>query len=356
MRDAREARGTRGGVRDDFLNLSLVNCPLPIAHCLMLPPPYLSRMIKTLLVSLLFLIPMSILGSENQGSVQTFIMSDSVRVTIDKPVFLSTRKETIISFFALPNGNSTEQTMGKKMQEGDDWHFDIQHIKAQTIFIRKQMPEKNFVVIYLENNLKSWPAWKSRRPNYREVIPHIIDSLVGLIPGNMKTIYLNGHSGGGSFIFGYLASVEKIPAQVKRISFLDSDYGYDSTYYPKFKQWLKEVNGSSLNVFAYNDSVALYNGKPFVSAKGGTWYRSWLFLEHLTADFKFSKIKDDSLIVYKSPDKRIQFYFKNNPDQKIYHTKQVELNGFIHSTLCGTRYDSKKYLYYGPRAYVVYIE
>ena len=283
-------------------------------------------------------------------------MSDSVRVTIDKPAFFSQRKETIISFFALPNGNTTEQTMGKKMAEGDDWHFDIQHIRAQTVFIRKLMPEKNFVVIYLENNLKSWPAWKQRRPYYREIIPHIIDSLSGLIPGNMKNIYLNGHSGGGSFIFGYLASFERIPPQIKRISFLDSDYGYDSTYYPKFRDWLTDVKGAALNVFAYNDSVALYNGKPVVSAKGGTWYRSKLLLEHLSEDFKFTMVRDDSLIVYKNTDKRIQFYFKTNPDQKIYHTQQVELNGFIHSTLCGTRYDSKKYLYNNNRAYADLIE
>jgi hypothetical protein len=291
-----------------------------------------------------------------KAKYQTFFMSDSIRVTIDKPPFLSQRKETILTFFALPNGNTTEQTMGKKMSEGDDWHFDIQHIRAQTLFIRKQIPEKNFVVIYLENNLKSWPAWKSRRPHFRDLIPHVIDSLTALIPGNMKNIYLNGHSGGGSFIFGYLASFEKIPSQVKRISFLDSDYGYDSTHYPKISQWLKEVKGSALNVFAYNDSVALYNGKPVVSAKGGTWYRSWLMLNHLSQDFSFTKLREDSLIVFRNSDKRIQFYFKTNPDQKIYHTQQVELNGFIHSTLCGTRYDSKKYLYYDKRAYADLIE
>ncbi len=311
---------------------------------------------KLLLIFLLVLPSGSLFGQQDKEGIQTFIMSDSVRVTIDKPAFFSQRKETIISFFALPNGNSTEQTMGKKMEEGDDWHFDIQHIRAQTLFIRKQMPEKNLVVIYLENNLKSWPAWKQRRPHFRELMPHIIDSLTGLVPGRMKSIYLNGHSGGGSFIFGYLASFEKIPAQVKRISFLDSDYGYDSTYYPKFREWLKFVSGSALNVFAYNDSIALYNGRPVVSAKGGTWYRSHLLLNHLSEDFGFSKLRDDSLIIYKNSDKRIQFFFKTNPDQGIYHTQQVELNGFIHSTLCGTRYDSKKYVYYGPRAYKEFIK
>jgi hypothetical protein len=88
-----------------------------------------------------------------------------------------------------------------------------------------------------------------------------------------------------------------------------------------------------------------------VSATGGTWYRSHLFLKHLQDDFHFSQTNTDSLIIYKNNDKRVQFFFKPNPDRGIYHTRQVELNGFIHSVLCGTKVDSKKYKYYGVRAY-----
>ena len=290
-------------------------------------------------------------GQQNINSIDSFRLYGDVKITIDKPVNFSPNKKTIISFFALPNGNSTEQTMGKKMQTGDDWHFDIQHIRAQTKFIRQQLPKKNFVVIYLENNYKSWPAWKQKHPDFKNEIPHLVDSLAGLLEAKQKVIYLNGHSGGGSFIFGYLAGVEQIPSSVKRISFLDSDYGYDSSYYPKFKNWLQQVKGAALNVFAYNDSVALYNGKPVVSARGGTWYRSHLLLQHLQKDFSFSKTNTDSLIIYKSGNSQIQFYFKLNLNQGIYHTQQVELNGFIHSVLCGTKKDSKKYSYYSTRAY-----
>ena len=242
------------------------------------------------------------------------------------------------------------------MQPGDDWHFDIQHIKAQTTFIRQQLSNQNFVTIYLENTYKSWPAWKQKHPDFKKEIPHLVDSLSDLINGRNKVIYLNGHSGGGSFIFGYLAGVEQIPRKIRRISFLDSDYGYDSSYYLKFSKWLKEVKGSALNVFAYNDSIALYNGKPFVSATGGTWYRSHLFLKHLQDDYVFSQQNTDSLIIYKNKDKRVQFYFKLNFNQGIYHTQQVELNGFIHSVLCGTKYDSKRYGYYSSRAYTGLIE
>ncbi|HLG38894.1 MAG TPA: hypothetical protein VI461_04460 [Chitinophagaceae bacterium] len=309
-----------------------------------------------LLQLFLFLLISGSANAQQIDAISSFFAKDSVKVTIDKPAGFSKKKHTIITFFALPNGNTTEQTMGKKMKEGDDWHFDIQHIRAQTKFIRQQMSNKNFVVIYLENNYKSWPAWKQRHSGFKLLISHLIDSLAGLIPAKQKDIYLNGHSGGGSFIFGYLASVDKIPSSVKRISFLDSDYGYDSSYYSKFKNWLREVKGPALNVFAYNDSVALLNGKSFVSATGGTWYRSRLFLTHLQQDFSFEKVQDDSLIIYKSEENNIQFFFKTNPNQKIFHTVQVELNGFIHSVLCGTPADSKGYKYYSERAYTNLIE
>ncbi len=288
--------------------------------------------------------------------IDSFRLYGDVKVTIDRPADLTKHKQTIITFFALPNGNSTEQTMGKQMQPGDDWHFDIQHIRAQTKFIRQQMLKKNFVVIYLENNYKSWPSWKQKHPDFKKEIPQLVDSLAGLFPSKRKEVYLNGHSGGGSFIFGYLAGVEEIPSSIKRISFLDSNYGYDSSYYPKFKNWLLETKGAALNVFAYNDSIALYNGKPFVSATGGTWYRSHLMLSNLQKDFSFTRSSTDSLIIYKTENRQVQFYFKLNLNRGIYHTQQVELNGFIHSVLCGTKKDSKRYQYYSARAYSDLIE
>ena len=293
----------------------------------------------------------SVNGQKPDAVIDSFWVWGDVKVTIDKPLTFFKKGKTIITFFALPNGNSTEQTMGKKMQPGDDWHFDIQHIRAQTTFIRQQMTADNFVVIYLENNYKSWPSWKQIHPGFKREIPQLIDWLAGQIKAKHKIIYLNGHSGGGSFIFGWLAGVEQIPSRVKRISFLDSDYGYDSSYYPKFKNWLQQVKGAALNVFAYNDSVAIYNGKQLVSATGGTWYRSHLFLQHLQRDFSFSASTTDSLIIFKTDNHAVQFYFKINLNRGIYHTQQVELNGFIHSVLCGTPYDSKKYRYYSERAY-----
>jgi hypothetical protein len=305
------------------------------------------------------MITISFSGLFAQDPVQgitTLRLSHGVSVTIDRPAVLHTGRPYMIIFYALPNGNSTAWTMGKKLQPGDDWHYDIQHIRAQMAFVRTKLPKQNIVLVYLENELKAWPAWKKANPAFRQIIPGIIDSIAGLFPPKKRTIQLNGHSGGGSFIFGYLASVEKIPSAVRRISFLDSDYGYDSSYYPKLKTWLQTVKGSQLNVFAYNDSVALYNGKRVVSDTGGTWYRSHLLLRHLAADYRFSEKSTDSIQSFSSADDRIRFFFKPNYNQGIYHTQQVELNGFIHSILCGTRKESDGYSYYGPRAYSALIQ
>lgn len=288
-------------------------------------------------------------------SIYTISFRNDVLFTIDQPDHY-TQSKTIIILYALPNGNTTAQTMGKKMLQGDDWHVDIQHIKAQTEFIRHSLHNKNIVVVYLENSVKSWPAWKTKHQDYPTMINKIVDTIASIIPGKNKSIYLNGHSGGGSFILAYLQSVSKIPSFVKRISFLDSNYGYDSTYTLKLVNWLKASRKNHLSVFAYNDSVVLYNGKPLVSPTGGTWYRSKLMQAHLSKHFKFSKVEDSLMISYISQKKNAMFFLKKDDEGKILHTAQVERNGFIHSVLSGTRFMEKGYKYYGERAYQSYIK
>jgi hypothetical protein len=298
-----------------------------------------------------------------QSRIDSVRIMGNVKVTIDRPVKLEKKKKTILILYALPNGNTTEQTMGKAMKEGDDWHFDIQHIKAQTAFIREQVENRNIIVAYLENSFRSWPQWKAKTEDYAGKINYIVDTLSGLFGRPYTTVYLNGHSGGGSFIFGYLESVKEIPFEIGRISFIDSNYGYDSTHYPKLRKWLKQNRKAHLTVFAYNDSVALYNGKPVVSAHGGTWYKSHRMLEHFGKRYRFRQTRNDSLIVHEliprqagSTKGQIAFFLRTNPERKIYHTQQVELNGFIHSILYGTGRQEKDYRYFGERAYGKFIE
>ncbi len=310
-------------------------------------------MLKKYLNILLLLFFAATLSAESRDTIYSFTLFRDITISIDRPNMAGKEKKPVLLIlYALPNGNTTAQTMGKKIKTGDDWHFDIQHIRAQTIFIRNRLPNKNVVVAYLENDLKSWPAWKQKHPQFADSIKLIVDTLASMF--NRPVIYLNGHSGGGSFIFGYLRGVNEIPVNIHRISFIDSEYGYDSTYTRQLLGWLKNKR-HYLTVFAYNDSVALYNGKPIVSATGGTWYRSHLLLQHLQDEFIMHTEQGDSMVIVKSRNKRIQFFFKLNPDRKLFHTHQVEFNGFIHSVLCGTKKDSKGYQYYGPRVYNEFI-
>ena len=208
-------------------------------------------------------------------------------ICINAPLYFNKKGETFLVLFTLPNGNSIEWTKGKKMKPGDDWHFDIQHIAAQTRFVRKLDKKNNYIVAYLMADQKSWPTWKRTTPDSKRFIKNIVDSLSGMFYEYDPQIVLNGHSGGGSFIFGYLDVVEKIPANVERIAFLDSDYGYeDSLHTKKFIDWLQKKN-SKLVVLAYNDSLVIYNDKPLVSPTGGTWYRSRLMQRKLAETFPF---------------------------------------------------------------------
>lgn len=291
-----------------------------------------------------------------KDSIFAFNLSNDVVATIDYPNNFSGKLNTQLVFFALPNGNTTAQTMGKKMEQGDDWHFDIQHIAAQTRFVREKITNENIVVVYLENKLKAWPVWKRSHAEYQLLIPAMIDTVVKALSLKKYSIHLNGHSGGGSFIFGYIQSQQQVPKNVRRITFMDSNYGYDSSFTTKLMDWVKASSSHMLTVLAYNDSIALYNGKPVVSATGGTWYRSKLMMKDMSTEFSFGMAMEDSVQHYFAFNRQVNVFLVDNPERKILHTKQVELNGFIHSLLLNTKFESEGYRYFGERAYSRFIQ
>jgi len=301
-------------------------------------------------------------GSFNEQELLIKNKQDSVTISINAPLHFNKKGTSYLILFALPNGNSIEWTKGKKMKDGDDWHFDIQHIAAQTRFVRTLDKKNNYIVVYLMAEQKSWPTWKrtienSNPDSYREKIRNIVDNLADRFKEYHPKIILNGHSGGGSFIFGYLDAVEKIPGKIERIAFLDSDYGYeDSLHTRKLVDWLQNKN-HKLVVLAYNDSIVIFNGKQLVSPTGGTWYRSRLLQRKLSRFFSFATIADTSFINHSALNGRIRIILKENPNGLIYHTVQVERNGFIFSVLSNTKFDRRKYFkYFGNRVYEKFIQ
>jgi len=310
------------------------------------------------------LITLSLFDSYTFGQVESEIQLNNpqnktvIRLNLpDNITHISTKKKTLLIFFALPNGNSIEWTMGKQLQAGDDWHYDIRHIAAQTRWLRQVMPDHNIIVAYMANELKSWPAWKKQQANGPIEIKRIVDSITGMFTAFHPEVMLNSHSGGGSFIFGYLDAVDKIPDEISRIAFIDSDYGYeDSLHSTKLVKWLKASKQHHLNVLAYNDSVVIYNGKPLVSPTGGTWYRTKMMQRKLSGPFSFKIEEDTSLIHYSALSGRVDIYLKTNQEGKIYHTEQVARNGFIHTVISGTKYQEKPgYRYWGERVYGEFI-
>lgn len=295
-------------------------------------------------------------GSFNEQEM-TISPAKDVTITINAPLRFAKKGNTYIVLFALPNGNSIEWTKGKKILPGDDWHFDIQHIAAQTRFVRNLDKTNNYIVAYLMTGQKSWPTWKRTVDNSQIKIKHMVDSLAERFREYNPKIILNGHSGGGSFVFGYVDAVEKIPDNIERICFLDSDYGYeDSLHTKKIIDWLKNKN-HHLFVLAYNDSIVIFNGKQLVSATGGTWYRSRLMQRKLSGYFPFSTIADTAFINHSALNGRVRIILKENPGGLIYHTVQVEKNGFIFSLLSNTKFDRRKYFtYFGDRAYEKHIK
>jgi hypothetical protein len=281
----------------------------------------------------------------------------SININAPSKEMFDPAMKTLLILYALPNGNSIEWTIGKKLKPGDDWHFDIQHIGAQTRFLRLHYKEVNIIVAYLMTDDKSWPKWRRERENGHLVIKSLVDSLLRKFHSFETKIVLSGHSGGGSFIFGFLNSIEKIPDNVERIAFLDSNYGYEDSlmHGDKIADWLRESNEHCLSVIAYDDRDVKINGKNIVSPTGGTYYRSKMMRERLAKDFVFSDRSDTSFTRYTALNGRVQFHIKENPNAEIFHTVLVERNGFIQSILSGTECEGKNYRFWGERCYEKWI-
>ena len=299
----------------------------------------------------------------NELGEQRMIITDvfpdvTIVINAPSPDKFDKNKKTALVLYALPNGNTIDWTAGKLMEEGDDWHYDIQNVGAQIRFVRDACPEYNWVVAYLQSYEKSsWTTWsRTHVDSGKEIIQQIVDKVRTIFAPYNPVIMLNGHSGGGRFILDYITGTDEIPSDIERIAFIDSNYGYeDSLHYNKLTNWLASSNSRYLDVIAYNDSTVIYDGKPLVSPMGGTWWRSKKMQKDFSNAFTFTSTVDTTFIQYNALDGRVQFWLKQNDDgSNIYHTVLVERNGLIHSLLSGTNYENKGYTFWGERAYQKY--
>jgi hypothetical protein len=281
-----------------------------------------------------------------------------ITATLVAPATLDTRKHVDLILYALPNGNSTAQTIGRKLAEGVDWHYDIQNIGAQTRALRTRGLSQA-IVGYLEADTKSWPEWRRLhgydRANAR--IVEIVDQIRTAI-GNPQHlgVTLTGHSGGGSFMFGFIEGQDTLPAWLERIAFLDANYNFEYGHGEKLVKWLRRSPRNTLVVLAYDDRNIMLDGKKVVSDSGGTWRASERMMNYLREPFEFTADTLGEFRRFRAP--QIEVLLHPNPENKILHTAMIgDMNGYMHAMLVRRpEYDRGESLLKSVRAYQQFVE
>ncbi len=268
-------------------------------------------------------------------------------------------KPNRVVFFATPNGNTIEQTLGARMTDGLDWHYDIQHIAAQHRLYQEANKRENLVLVCLQSDIKSWPSWRSQNANNAELIRGIVLNVLVAIPLKDPTVTLASHSGGGSFMFGFINGSETIPGWVDRFIYLDSNYGFcdEDGHGEKFKQWLAGDPDRRLLVVAYDDREITYQGKKVVSPTGGTYRATHRMLDSFK---KYGDIVEHEVGKFKAYDAlngQARLLIHPNPENIILHTRLVgEMNGHLYGMALDTPEDEAFSDIGGPRAYMQWVQ
>lgn len=295
-------------------------------------------------------------GLEQFGEMShELAVEPGVTVTLNEPADLGDDRPVLLILYALPNGNTTAQTFGRAAAPGVHWRFGIQHIGAQTRLLRRALPERHVVTAYLEADTRSWPAWRANLEDSDARIRAMVEDLAARY-GSRTEIVLTGHSGGGSFAWGYLNAYEKLPDALVRIAFLDSNYSYDDElrHGDKMLAWLKGDARRHLVVVAYDDREIELDGKKVVGPTGGTYRASHRMIERLKNDVELAEEEWNGFQRFRAP--QVEILIHPNPANKILHTTLVgEYNGFVHALTVGTEDEGRVAPMGGPPAFMPFV-
>jgi hypothetical protein len=273
--------------------------------------------------------------------------------------------------YALPNGNTIEQTLGCRMSEGLDWHFDIQHVAAQVRLLRslgehvdESLLDSNprlgetrlrerIVLLCAEAPQLTWPHFRKNVPDANTAILKMVEQWREQYGNEDAKVTLTGHSGGGSFMFGVIEAADDVPQYIDRIALLDANYSFDAAMHaPKLERWLNGGEERRLIVLAYDDREIMLDGKKVVGPDGGTFRATGRMREALGKSFDLIDTEKPPFRETTGLDGRIHFYVHPNPQNKILHTALVgDMNGLVHVATLGTPHEEKWGSFGGPRAY-----
>lgn len=291
-------------------------------------------------------------------TVRVLSLDPGITVTLVAPPRIDPRQRVDLILYALPNGNTTAQTIGRRLTDSLDWHFDIQHIGAQVRMLRT-MGYPQAIVAYLEARGLSWPAWR-RGLGYDSAnarIVHAVDEVRAAVGDTPRLrVTLAGHSGGGSLMFGFIEGATRLPAWLDRIVFLDANYNFEARHAAPLAEWLAGDSKRELVVLAYDDRNITLNGKKVVSDSGGTWRASERMRRALGATFAFTTDTVGEFVRHRAP--QVQLLVHPNPENRILHTEMIgEMNGFAHAMLVGRPgYDRRQPLLRRERAYTPWVD
>ena len=283
-------------------------------------------------------------------------LESGVRVFVNARRELSLKPRRLV-VFATPNGNSIEQTLGCQANEGIDWHFQIQHVAAQIRALRAIDADHEWILAVVQGSKLSWPMFRKENPSAAAIIHEIVQSLKS--DCNAQDVVLSCHSGGGAFLWEYIAKVESIPAEISRIIFLDANYSYSDEvgHGERLLKWLNASADRKLIVVAYDDREIELNGKKVVEPDGGTWRASERMFTRFRRD---TSLKESELGLFRHVvglSGQIQFFVHRNPDNKILHTALVgEMNGVLSSLTLGTPLEWSWGQFGGPPAFSKWVQ
>ena len=295
-----------------------------------------------------------------------------VRVRVQLPAAFDPDRPTRLVVYATPNGSTIEQTLGSRLGEGEapaepklpearqeprppgaDWRFDIQHVAAQVRRLREVTPGENVALAVVEAEGLSWPAWRRTHPDGAAAVRRVVETVRGWLPGPAARVELAGHSGGGSFLFGFLDAAEGVPDWVDAFAFLDANYSYADAdrHGDKLVAWLRGGRSRRLVVISYDDRRVTLDGKRVVGPTGGTFRATHRMLVRFGADLPLAETRVGDVVTHTGLGGRVRFHTHTNPDNRILHTALVgELNGLLEALTPGWP------AFGGPRDYAAWVQ
>ena len=145
-------------------------------------------------------------------------------------------------------------------------------------------------------------------------------------------VTLTGHSGGGSFMFGFIEGQDSLPSWLERIAFLDANYNFDYEHGESWSKWLRAESAEHAR------GACVRRPQHHARRQEGRFgfrrnvARIVAHDELPRASRSRSRDTLGDFVRYHAP--QIEILLHPNPANRILHTEMIgEMNGYMHAML-----------------------